>query len=259
MCTGSHFAATRPVVLVIHKIISRINLPGKSDSAARTFASNGKRKHQYIFKRSDVNIYALNQALILAKNFRERSMLCKQLHHRQADLLLSLLHACKILINAVFVLLFISHAAFAEIKDDKANRIVSGIISFTHWPELTRAPQLCVFSSAQHLSLLPKAAPAATPFSVVYLTNESELALQHCDAVYFGDQSPQQQLELAKQFQGKAVLTLAENNADCTVGAAFCLIFNTDHTLFSVNLDSLARSGVKVSPDVLLLSRNGSK
>lgn len=186
-------------------------------------------------------------------------MLSKQHHHREADALMSLIHACKIIFSAIILQLFISHAAFAADKDDKANRIVSGIISFSHWPGLTGAPQLCVFSSAQHLSLAQNSLPAATSFSVVYLANANELATQRCDAVYFGDQSPTEQVELVKQFKSKAILTLAENNAECAVGAAFCLIFKPDHTLFSVNLDSLARSGVKVSPDVLLLSRNGSK
>ncbi|MET3075935.1 YfiR family protein [Pantoea leporis] len=215
----------------------------------------GPTNCRYIFNRSGATICALNNA----KNSRERSMLRKHQLHREADVLLSLLHICKIVVTALFLLLFISRSAIAEIKDDKANRIVSGIISFTHWPGLTGAPQLCVFSSAQHLSLPQNSVPSAVPFSVVYLSSESELATQHCDAVYFGDQTPQQQVELFNHLKGKAVLTLAENNAECTIGAAFCLIFKPDHTLFSVNLDSLARSGVKVSPDVLLLSRNGSK
>ncbi len=140
-------------------------------------------------------------------------------------------------------------------RDDAANRIVSGIISFSHWPQLTQPPQLCVFASAQHLAQ-PK---GPTPFSVVWINQTSELSRQRCDAIYFGDQTPQQQTELLAMLQGKSVLSIAENNPDCAVGAAFCLIFNRDHTAFSVNLDSLARSGVRVSPDVLLLSRKGSK
>ena len=230
----------------------------RKNASLNACAAIGHR-HQYFFNRSGVNIFALNQAQINAKNFRERSMLHKHLFFREADVLLSLLQLCKIIVTALFLLLFISRSAIAEIHDDKANRIVSGIISFTQWPGLTRAPQLCVFSSAQHLSLPQNSLHSAIPFSVVYLTDERELATQRCDAIYFGDQTPHQQVELLSHFEGKAVLTLAENNAECTVGAAFCLIFNTNHTLFSVNLDSLARSGVKVSPDVLLLSRNGSK
>lgn len=163
------------------------------------------------------------------------------------------LTACSLL------LLSLSAPAQAHGKDDKADRIVSGIISFTRWPALKGAPQLCVFSSAQHIAF--PASPTATslPFSVVYLNTEGDLASTHCDAIYFGDQSPQKQTELLALEQDKAVLSLAENNPDCTIGAAFCLILNTDHPKFAVNLDSLARSGVRVSPDVLLLSRKGSQ
>lgn len=190
-------------------------------------------------------------------------MLNKQQQNQKAGKFIPIFCVFRNVFNMVLIMLFISHTAFAQeksaAKDDKANRIVSGIISFTRWPELTQPPQLCVFSSAQHLSFPQNSAPSAIPFSVVYLASDGELASQHCDAVYFGDQSPAQQVELLTQFKGKAVLTLAESNTECTIGAAFCLIFKSDHTLFSVNLDSLARSGVKVSPDVLLLSRNGSK
>ncbi|WP_442796759.1 YfiR family protein [Pantoea vagans] len=178
--------------------------------------------------------------------------------HHDVDVLLLLRHICKI-VFAVFVLyLIIPHFALAEIKDAKANRIVSGIISFTHWPGLKSPPELCVISSAQHLSLPGKSVSPVATFTVVYLANVSDLMRHRCDAVYFGDQTPQKQADVIQQFRGKAVLTLAENNAECTVGAAFCLIFQSDHTHFSVNLDSLARSGVRVSPDVLMLSREGS-
>ncbi|WP_288187154.1 YfiR family protein, partial [Pantoea brenneri] len=119
-------------------------------------------------------------------------------------------------------------------------------ISWSHYP-------------ARHLSLPEKKPSPAATFTVVYLTKASDLPTHRCDAVYFGDQTSQQQVALIQQFSGRAVLTLAENNADCTIGAAFCMIFQPDRTLFSVNLDSLARSGVRVSPDVLLLSRDRSE
>ncbi|HFD6702485.1 TPA: YfiR family protein, partial [Salmonella enterica] len=40
------------------------------------------------------------------------------------------------------------------------------------------------------------------------------------------------------------------------IGSAFCLIINNDEVKFSVNLDSLAHSGVRVNPEVLMLARN---
>jgi len=183
------------------------------------------------------------------------------LHLREVFFLLfAQLKAALICMTAcALLLLSLSPPALATGKDDKANRIVSGIISFTRWPALKDAPQLCVFTSAQHIAF--PASPIATslPFSVVYLNTESDLASTRCDAIYFGDQSPQKQTELLALEKDRAVLSLAENNPDCAIGAAFCLILNTDHPMFAVNLDSLARSGVRVSPDVLLLSRKGSQ
>lgn len=179
--------------------------------------------------------------------------------HHEVDVLLLLRRICQIVSVLLIFFLLNAHIAWAGIKDDKANRIVSGIISFTHWKDLKKPPELCVFSSAQHLSLPVNSASPAATFTVVYLAGAGDLAMHQCDALYFGDQTPQQQANLIAQFKGRAVLTLAENNAECTLGAAFCLIFQPDHTHFSVNLDSLARSGVRVSPDVLLLSREGSE
>lgn len=154
--------------------------------------------------------------------------------------------------------LFVSMPLRAEAgQSDAANRIVTGIISFTHWPGLVHPPQLCVLPSSQHLSLSPGNGDSA--YSVSYLASENDLLTRQCDAVYFGAQTPQQQAQLLEQISSRPVLTIAENNPECTIGAAFCLIFHQDKTVFSVNLDSLARSGVKVNPEVLLLSRKGSQ
>ncbi|PEI06149.1 hypothetical protein CRM79_02585 [Pantoea agglomerans] len=179
--------------------------------------------------------------------------------HHDADVLLLLRHICQVALTLFILLSLHPSVALAGIKDNKANRIVSGIISFTHWQNLNKPPELCVFTSARHLSLPENSTAAAAMFTVVYLAGAGELTSHRCDALYFGDQTPQQQVGIIEQLKGRAVLTLAENNAECTVGAAFCLIFQPDHTHFSVNLDSLTRSGVRVNPDVLLLSREGSE
>ncbi|EOI7245511.1 YfiR family protein, partial [Salmonella enterica subsp. enterica serovar Anatum] len=47
-----------------------------------------------------------------------------------------------------------------------------------------------------------------------------------------------------------------EQNTECIMGSAFCLIINNDEVKFSVNLDSLSHSGVRVNPEVLMLARN---
>ncbi len=143
--------------------------------------------------------------------------------------------------------------------DMSANRIVSGIISFTHWPGKSGLPRLCIFSSARHISFsqqLSATSPAKT-FDVSYLSNKVNLSTLQCDAIYFGTESPQQQSEILQSVRGRPTLSIAENNPDCTLGAVFCLLMNQKPPAFSVNLDSLSRSGVRVNPDVLLLSRKG--
>jgi hypothetical protein len=139
--------------------------------------------------------------------------------------------------------------------DNRANRIVSGILSFTRWPPPVQVPQLCIPTSARHLTLSSADAPPATPFSVVRADSTGRLSALHCDAVYFGTETPAQQHAALAAMPDKAVLSMAENTPDCATGATFCMIFGEERTRFSVNLDSLARSGVKVSPDVLMLSR----
>ncbi|MCT7384247.1 YfiR family protein, partial [Escherichia coli] len=48
---------------------------------------------------------------------------------------------------------------------------------------------------------------------------------------------------------------IAEQNTECIIGSAFCLIIHNNDVRFAVNLDALSRSGVKVNPDVLMLAR----
>ncbi|MDI8797554.1 YfiR family protein, partial [Salmonella enterica subsp. enterica serovar Montevideo] len=73
---------------------------------------------------------------------------------------------------------------------------------------------------------------------------------------YFGNESPAYQVELTRHYPVNALLLIAEQNTECIIGSAFCLIINNDEVKFSVNLDSLSHSGVRVNPEVLMLARN---
>ncbi|VVQ25624.1 hypothetical protein PS928_06100 [Pseudomonas fluorescens] len=54
---------------------------------------------------------------------------------------------------------------------------------------------------------------------------------------------------------GRPVLSISEGSDQCTVGSLFCLWGSDDQVSFEVNLDSVARSGVRIHPSVLQLSR----
>lgn len=170
---------------------------------------------------------------------------------------------CCAFIPLAWLLLFSPLSSFATILTDKpdsaANRIVSGIISFSHWPGKNNLPRLCVFSTASYLSYSDDSArmASAKTFDITHIHDKSGLLSAQCDVIYFGSETPQQQSEILDKVRGRPVLSIAENNPDCTLGAVFCLLVKQNPPAFSVNLDSLSRSGVKVSPDVLLLSRKG--
>lgn len=162
------------------------------------------------------------------------------------------------LISYLIILLFSPSSSIASgVKDNAVNRVVAGIISFTYWPGLKTLPQLCLLPGSHHYSITPPAAGDA--YHVVSLDSGAELQTRHCDAVYFGEQPAQEQVILLEKVRNRPVLAISENNPDCTIGASFCLILKKEGVSFSVNIDSLARSGVRVNPEVLLLSRKGIK
>jgi hypothetical protein len=51
------------------------------------------------------------------------------------------------------------------------------------------------------------------------------------------------------------VVSISEGGDQCTVGSLFCLRVGDEQVSFEVNLDSVARSGVRIHPSVLQLSR----
>ncbi|HCK0216884.1 TPA: YfiR family protein, partial [Citrobacter freundii] len=94
------------------------------------------------------------------------------------------------------------------------------------------------------------------PYLPVIIRTEQEILVSQCDGFYFGKESPTYQVELKNKYPTKALLLIAEQNPECVIGSAFCLIIKDEDVRFSVNMDSLSRSGVRVSPDVLMLARN---
>ncbi|RDB38221.1 YfiR family protein [Enterobacter cloacae] len=147
-------------------------------------------------------------------------------------------------------------ATFTE-TDKSVRSIVSGIVSYTRWPSLSGQPKLCVYASSHYTQALSsEEGQSELPYTPVIVRNDQEALSATCDAIYFGAESPAKQLELISQYQGRALLLISEQNPECVIGSAFCLIINHNQVRFSVNLDALTRSGVRVNPDVLMLARN---
>jgi hypothetical protein len=141
--------------------------------------------------------------------------------------------------------------------DKSVRSIVSGIVSYTRWPSLSGQPKLCVYASSHYTQALSREeGQSELPYTPVIVHNDQEALSATCDAIYFGTESPAKQLELISQYQGRALLLISEQNPEYVIGSAFCLIIDHNQVRFSVNLDALTRSGVRVNPDVLMLARN---
>ena len=84
-----------------------------------------------------------------------------------------------------------------------------------------------------------------------------ELRSTYCDAVFFTQTPANTQQQLLNQSLNPAILSFSTNNNECEIGSSFCLFSaKSGHTLFRINLDSLARSKIHVDPRVLLLAKN---
>lgn len=161
------------------------------------------------------------------------------------------------LVLTLFIIVGQATAGALTETDKSVRSIVSGIVSYTRWPSLSGQPKLCVFASSRYAQALSSDdGKSVLPYTPVIVRNDQEALSATCDAIYFGTESPVKQRELINQYQGRALLLISEQNPECIIGSAFCLKIDHNQVRFSVNLDALARSGVRVSPDVLMLARN---
>ncbi|MNG09271.1 hypothetical protein D3C84_926840 [compost metagenome] len=101
--------------------------------------------------------------------------------------------------------------------------------------------RLCLVGPTEYADDLVKGTTQATGRPVVVrrlLAGDLRIA-NECDAIYLGQLSPDERTQLFP----------------CTVGSVFCLRVSDRQVAFEVNLDSVARSGVRIHPSVLQLSR----
>ena len=155
----------------------------------------------------------------------------------------------------LLILLLTGAPILAQEPSDVAKNVrmmVSGIVSYTRWPALSGPPKLCIFSSSRFSTALQENAATSLPYLPVIIHTQQEAMISGCNGFYFGNESP---MELTEQYPSRALLLIAEQNTECIIGSAFCLIIHNNDVRFAVNLDALSRSGVKVNPDVLMLAR----
>ncbi|MGE8153060.1 YfiR family protein [Pseudomonas vancouverensis] len=170
---------------------------------------------------------------------------------------------CKKALLAV-LLLMLTGSAFAQppagMADQRAKavtQVVLGILSYARWPVEPAQLRLCLVGPTEYTDDLVKGTTQATgrPVTVKRLLADNPSIVGDCDAVYIGKLTGEERARLFSALIGHPVLSISESDDPCTVGSLFCLRVGDEQVSFEVNLDSVARSGVRIHPSVLQLSR----
>lgn len=145
----------------------------------------------------------------------------------------------------------------ADARGDEVARIVTGIVSFTHWPAEKPALRLCIVTPALHAGSLVQhmAANTARPAIVQSYPAADTHLESDCDVVYIEPVQDAVRDGLFQRLAGRPILSVGGDDDACSIGSLFCLTRATGAVSFAANLDMIARSGLRINPKVLLLAR----
>nr|WP_025120425.1 MULTISPECIES: YfiR family protein [unclassified Serratia (in: enterobacteria)] len=191
------------------------------------------------------------------------SIMARWLASRTQGLHWNPIRSRRILPILLLALLTSCSVARADTQDPDQKRshavttMVVGIISYARWPAQPDPIRLCVTASAEYAEGLfdPVLLTAPRPIKALRIELSDPQLATSCDVVYLGEVNTEQKQEFINRITGHSILSISEKDMECAVGSAFCLQISNDQTGFKVNLDALARSGVRVHPNVLQLAR----
>ena len=145
----------------------------------------------------------------------------------------------------------------ASPRDANVRQVVLGIISFTRWPTPPAKVRLCVVGNTDYSRdlLAGPQSGGAQPVEAQRISGTEPAIGSLCDALYLGALPDTERRQVLANLAGHPVLTISERNDSCTLGTMFCLNVDADRVTFDINLDTVARSGVRVHPNVLKLAR----
>jgi len=148
-------------------------------------------------------------------------------------------------------------AAQVQQRAKAVTQVVLGILSYARWPVEPVPLRLCLVGPTEYADDLIKGSMqnSGLPLQVRRLLADDRRLATACDALYIGKLEQGERERLFQAVSGHPVLSISEAGDPCTVGILFCLRVSDEQVAFDVNLDSVARSGVRIHPSVLQLSR----
>lgn len=138
------------------------------------------------------------------------------------------------------------------------SRTVIGIISYARWPVPPNTYRFCIVGDTAHVRTLTENSSemAGRKFRFIMPVTDSELWLSECDILYFGVMARNQRLDILKKIKERTILTIGEGDEMCSDGMMFCFDPIEQKPVLQIDLDAIARSGIKINANVMLLLRN---
>lgn len=134
-------------------------------------------------------------------------------------------------------------------------QVLFGIISYVRWPVARQEVRVCMLGAPRYGAAIVDTPASSLNQRIRVKIPAIASAASECDVVYMGSLPEGEREHLLAQIIGKPILSVAEAGTPCTVGTMFCLRVNEAQIGFDVNLDAIARSGLRVHPNALQIAR----
>jgi hypothetical protein len=155
-----------------------------------------------------------------------------------------------------------SGAVDADARSAGVAQAVLGILSYVRWPQEAAEVSLCIVGPTEYADELTRAQAFSLPGGrriQVRRHAAAEVPATACDVVYLGMLDDAGWQTVFRRLAGRPVLSIGERREQCHAGGMFCLDVRERELGFEVNLDSVARSGLRIHPQVLQLARRKAK
>ena len=134
-------------------------------------------------------------------------------------------------------------------------QVLFGIISYVRWPVARPEVRVCMLGTPRYGAAIVDTPASSLGQRIRVKTPAAASAASECDVIYLGSLAEGEREHLLAQLIGKPILSVAEPGTSCSVGTMFCLRLNEAQIGFDVNLDAIARSGLRVHPNALQIAR----
>ncbi|MDR1462408.1 MAG: YfiR family protein [Azoarcus sp.] len=141
--------------------------------------------------------------------------------------------------------------------------VVWGIISYVRWPGEQKSLRICLPKDGVYAAAIRESSKVVDLGRPITVRTIPPDATNACDVVYFPVMQNDEASSLLKTLINAPVLTIGEGSAFCTMGGMFCLLSSgrgsakNSGAKFAANLDATSRSPLRISPQVLRLSKHG--